>query len=71
MVKLTPITRRSSLKRGDRIFRINTGLGRFGNEREFVHATVLRGHTDPQRIIVRFDNNDQPVSVAWRRFHRA
>jgi len=68
--KLTPIIRRGSLKKGDRIFRINTGLGVNGMGRENVYATVLRSHPDCDRLVVRFD--DQSIrAVAWRRFYMA
>ena len=75
MSKLTPILRRSTLKRGDRIFRINTGLGAYGNEREFVFATVCRGHHNPEKIVVLYDGwqgseNGARTTVAWRRFYR-
>ena len=67
---LTPIIRRGSLKKGDRVFRINTGLGLNGMGRENVHATVLRSHPDPQRLVVRFDDGSVRA-VAWRRFYKA
>ena len=70
MPKLNPITRRGTLKKGDRIFKISTGLGRYGNEREFVYATVLRSHKSPQRIVVQYDGGSV-CSVAWRRYYRA
>ena len=70
MPKLKPITRRGTLKKGDRIFRINTGLGRYGNEREFVYATVLRSHKDPRRIVVQYDSGSV-YSVPWRCYYRA
>tara|TARA_B100001287_G_C22399192_1_gene397019 strand:+ start:414 stop:629 length:216 start_codon:yes stop_codon:yes gene_type:complete len=70
MRKLNKIIRRGSLKKGDRIFRINTGLGVNGAGRENVFATVLRSHPDPSRLVVRFD--DQSIrAVAWNRFYKA
>ena len=70
MRKLNKIIRRGSLKKGQRIFRINTGLGLNGMGRENVHATVLRSHPDPQRLVVQFDDGSIR-SVAWRRFYKA
>ena len=70
MRKLNKIIRRGSLNKGQRIFRINTGLGAFGAERENVYATVLRSHPDPQRLVVQFDDGSIR-SVAWRRFYKA
>ena len=67
---LTPIIRRGSLKKGDRIFRINTGLGLNGMGRENVYATVLRSHPDCERLVVRFDDGSVRA-VAWRRFYKA
>lgn len=64
---LTPIIRRGSLKKGDRVFRINTwGISGTAD----VHATVLRSHPDPQRLVVRFDDGSVRA-VAWRRFYMA
>ena len=67
---LTPIIRRGSLKKGDRIFRINTGLGLNGMGRENVYATVLRSHPNCERLVVRFDDGSVRA-VAWRRFYKA
>lgn len=67
---LTPIIRRGSLKKGDRIFRINTGLGLNGSGRENVYATVLRSHPNCERLVVRFDDGSVRA-VAWRRFYKA
>lgn len=66
---LKSIIRRGSLKKGDRIFRINTGLGANGDGRENIYATVVRSHPDCERLVVRFD--DQSIrAVAWRRFYK-
>ena len=75
MSKLVPITRRDTLKRMDRIFRINTGLGTDGSRCEFVFATVVQGHHDPRCIVVLYDGwqgseNGARTTVAWRRFYR-
>ena len=75
MSKLVPITRRDTLKRFDRIFRINTKWNGDSYEHEFVFATVVAGHYDPRRIVVLYDgwtggSNGARTTVAWRQFYR-
>ena len=75
MSKLVPITRRDTLKRMDRIFRIKTRWVDDGYEHEFLFATVVAGHHDPRRIVVLYDGwqgseKSARTVVAWRQFYR-
>ena len=75
MSKLVPITRRDTLKRMDRIFRINTRWIDDAYEHEFLFATVVAGHYDPRRIVVLYDGwqgseKSARTVVAWRQFYR-
>ena len=75
MSKLVPITRRDTLKRMDRIFRINTRWVDGAYEHEFVFATVVAGPHDPRRLVVLHDGwqgseKSARTVVAWRQFYR-
>ena len=69
MRKLKKIVRRGQLNKGDRVFRVNH-VPHF-NDGEDMHATVLRSHPDPRKIVVRFDYDRSIRAVDWRRIYKA
>lgn len=76
MRKLKKIVRRGQLNKGDRVFRVNHMVGPYSahadwNGGEDFHATVLRSHPDPRKIVVRFDYDQSIRAVDWRRIYKA
>ena len=68
MSKLNPIIRRGSLNKGDRVLRVNH-VPHFNGGEDF-HATVLRSHPDPRKVVVRFDYDQSVRAVSWNRLYK-
>ena len=69
MRKLNKIIRRGSLNKGDRVLRVNH-VSHFNGGEDF-HATVLRSHPDPRKVVVRFDYDQSVRAVSWNRLYKA